>query len=364
MLIPSTGPPALRISASQILAGTSAWLEYFNERGGHRGQRIELLIEDSGYDIAKTANAIRKLAEEAGVLALLNSNGTPQLAAAMPYIQSRRLPLLLPFAGEETWYYPPQWGVFGVQAPFNDIGRLLGQWAALEGHQRVAVLYPDYPELSSRMAQQACLGFNAAKPGEDARISNVCVPLGSENGGMMADAILDQNPDAMIVLVNWLELVAAAHELYRRGRKLQLYSWSANVTQHVASRGAATLEGMKGYAEPLFGPTAETSSARTYRAAMAQYFPKQPPDFLSMTAFARAMVFTSALNQISGEVDADSIVDAFESLDNLETGLLPPVTFTPSRHIGVREVQAMQLREGIWQTIRTTTMPLVAAKRS
>jgi len=83
-----------------------------------------------------------------------------------------------------------------------------------------------------------------------------------------------------------------------------------------------------------------------------------------MTAFARAMIFTSALSRVSGEVDADSIVGAFESLDNLETGLLPPVTFTPSRHIGVREVQAMQLREGIWQTIRTTTMPLVAAKRS
>src|SRR3974390_259212 len=112
MFVPFTGPPALRINGHQIYAGTAAWLTLFNEAGGHHGRPIELLVEDSGYDIAKTAAAIRKLAEEDGVVAFLNANGTPQITAAMPYIQSRKLPLLLPFAGAEAWFHPPKWGVF------------------------------------------------------------------------------------------------------------------------------------------------------------------------------------------------------------------------------------------------------------
>ena len=152
MVAPFTSPPALQTIGPQIHAGAAAWIAHYNAQGGHRGRPVQLLVRDGGYDVVITAAAIRKFVEQDKVIALLSSNGTPQLKAAMPYVQAHRLPVLLPFAGDDDWFHLPQWGVFGVQAPFNDISYLLGRWAALAGHSRVTVLHPHYPEISPRLA--------------------------------------------------------------------------------------------------------------------------------------------------------------------------------------------------------------------
>lgn len=344
-VVPFTGPPALRINGPRMHGGTASWLSLYNERGGWRGRPVELLVEDSAYDIERTSDAIRKLAEKDGVLALLNANGTPQLTAAMPYLQSRRLPLLLPFGGAEAWY--DKGGVYCVQPPFDDVGQLLGRWAAKDGHAHVTVLYPDYPEISPLMAQQARRSFLEAA-GEGRAVDMVCVPLGSTDGEAMAEAVGRRSPDAVIVLTNWPELIAVLEVLRRRGPTPVLYSWTANVTQQIADMGGALIEGMYGYSALIASPTADTPEVREYREAMARFFPDQAPDVLSMTAFAHAKVFTAALDRVEGEVTSDSLCATFDSLDACETGLLPTIGFSGRRRIGVRHVQPMRLVEGAW----------------
>ncbi|WOX07014.1 ABC transporter substrate-binding protein [Microbulbifer pacificus] len=358
MVVPFTGPPALRVNGPMMHAGTAACISLYNEQGGHHGRPVELIVEDSAYDIEVTASAFRKLVEEDEVVALLNTNGTPQITAAMPYLRSQGVPLLLPFGGADEWFQPPQWGVYGVQAPFNDFGHLLGQWVARDGHKRVTVLHPHYPEVMPLMAQQSCSVFSEVCA-NDASIECVEVQLGCTDGTAMADAILSRKPDAIIVLVNWPELIAVTQELQRRGHNIPLYSWSANVTQSTAARGGDLLDGMKGYASIIVGPESSTPAVDTYRSAMARFFPDQPPDFMSLTAFAHTRLFTHALDLIEGKADTSQIVAAFERLDAQETGILPPVTFTPKRHMGVSAVQPMQLKGGIWMpTGDTETLPL------
>lgn len=348
-VLPFSGPPALRINGPRMQAGTAAWISLYNERGGWRGRRLELIVEDSAYDIDVTAKALRKLAEQDKVLALLNANGTPQLTAAMDYLQARRLPVFLPFAGDETWYDPPRWGVYGLQAPFVPSGYLLGRWAATAGHQRVVVFYPDYPEVSVLMADESCRGFQEHAASGQA-VFKVRVPLGSQDGEAMAAAIAEHEPDAIIVLVNWVELYAALSVLRKRGASPALYSWSANVTQQIASLGEDLLEGAYGYSALIVSPTSDAPEVQEYRRAMERLFPDQEPDFLSMTAFAHAKVFTAALDGVAGELGVDSLVSAFDALRSCRTGLLPEVSFSELKHLGARDVQPMQLVGGVWRS--------------
>ncbi|WP_066554714.1 ABC transporter substrate-binding protein [Croceicoccus bisphenolivorans] len=348
MVVPFSGLPALRENGVRIHAGTAAWINVYNARCERRDRQIDLLVEDNGYDIEITARAIRKLNEEDGVVALLNTNGTPQLTAALPYLEQEALPLLLPFAGDKQWYDPVRRGLFGVQPPFNESGYLLGQWAAEEGHCKVVVFHPDYPEISVEMAELAQQGYHAVGLAGGSVVP-VCVPLGSTDGEALADAIMAHDPDAVIVLVNWPELTAAMAVLKERGVRLSLYSWAANVTRQIAEIGEGLLEGMKGHAAPILAPDADAPVAALYREALAQYFPEQVPDVLSMTAFAHARIFTDVIERIDGPITRESLVAAFETAGEIDADILPPVRFSEDRHMGATAIQPMLISDGKWQ---------------
>ncbi len=344
---PFTGPPGVQVNAAHLQAGTATAIAAFNERGGLRGRPVHLLVEDSGYDTEMTARAARKLIDEDGVVALLNANGTPQITALLPYLGASGIPLLLPFGGADEWYDPPRGWILGLNAPFNDIGVLLGRWAADDGCRSIAVLYPDYPPTSTTMAQRVARGFEEAG-GDGAHL--VRVTLGSRDGTGMADAIEEIAPDAVVILTNRPELEVLTGELHRRRRPLPLYSWSSNVTESTAAELGALIEGMKGHAQILADPAADLPLVQHYRALMARDSPDLRLDTRSLQAFAHTSVFTEALSRIPGEVTEQTIVEAFLSLDGYDTGILGPVSFTADKPIGITTVQPMQLRDGHWVT--------------
>lgn len=342
---PFTGPPGVRVIAPKLWAGTASCLTVFNERGGMGGRQVELIVQDSGYDTTQTAIAARKLVEDDGVIALLNANGTPQITEILPYLQKRAVPLLLPFAGAQEWYNPPRPGVLGLNSPFNDIGILLGRWAVRDGHRQIAILYPDYPPISAEMAQRVTEGFIEA----GAEVADlICVPLGSQDGAVMADAIERAVPEALVILTNLPELRAATSVLHSRGTALPLYSWNANVTQAVAASLGELIDGMKGYSDLIADPLSDHPSIREYREVMARDFPEQAPDALSLQSFGHTAVFLEALSRISGPVTGRALVDALYSLDDFETGILPPVTFNRTKHIGIDAVQPMHCVSRGW----------------
>jgi hypothetical protein len=258
------------------------------------------------------------------------------------------MPVLLPFGGADDWFHPPRPGLLGLNPAFNGIGELLGRWAASARHRHIVVLHPDYPPISPLMAAVAVRSFERASDG--GTVAQVSVPLGSTDGSTMADAIVAA-AEAIIVLTNWPELLALTTELRRRGKQLPLYSWSANVDQDIAAKLGDLIEGMYGYSPLLVGPLADTTPVRRYRAAMAREFPGRQPDFMSMHAFAQTEIFIAALSRVRGPLTQPALLEAFYSLQDFHTDLLPPVTFAPHRHMGIDQVQPMQLQGSVWTSV-------------
>lgn len=158
----------------------------------------------------------------------------------------------------------------------------------------------------------------------------------------MAQTIIRAEPEAIIVLTNWLELIETTRALRQREILLPLYSWMVNVTQETARKGGALLEGMKGFTTVVTNPLADSPNVRRFRETLSRLFPDQEPDFLSLHAFGNATVFTEALGRVEAVLDAVSLIEAFYSLQAFETGILPPVTFAPHRHLGTNQVQPVR----------------------
>lgn len=63
-----------------------AYFDRVNENGGIAGRQVEVVVEDSGYDVATNVENYAELSEESeeGVVMIGNSTGSPHTAAIMP----------------------------------------------------------------------------------------------------------------------------------------------------------------------------------------------------------------------------------------------------------------------------------------
>ncbi len=126
------------------LAGYSAWYEHVNANGGVHGRRIELLVEDDGFDPARTRTAVEKLVEREGVFAIVSPLGTPTNLAVLDYLTEKQIPVVSPHSGASTWSSPLKRTYFALQPSYQVEGRLLAQYALDElKPRRVAIFAVD-----------------------------------------------------------------------------------------------------------------------------------------------------------------------------------------------------------------------------
>ena len=102
-----TGPA--RLICGAIEAGARQAIADINNRGGVDGRKLQLVVEDDGFDPSRTLNAMRKLVEQDGVLAIVGTCGSDGTLATLPYIESHHIPVFTPIAGDIEGVMPLHW---------------------------------------------------------------------------------------------------------------------------------------------------------------------------------------------------------------------------------------------------------------
>src|SRR5262249_10986116 len=95
---------------------------------------------------------------------------------------------------------------------------------------------------------------------------------------------------------------------------------------------------------PFHGSSA--TGVLRYRERLAQFFPEERPGFVSLEGYIAAKLLCAGLEKAGPELNTDGLVEALESIRNLDLGLGAPITFGPSEHQGSHKVWATVLDAG------------------
>jgi len=89
-----------------------------------------------------------------------------------------------------------------------------------------------------------------------------------------------------------------------------------------------------------------------YKSALQKYFAGEAPDYVSLEGYVTANVLIEALERVGPQVDTERLVDALESLRNVDLGLGTPITFGRTEHQASHKVWGTQLdAKGHYQEI-------------
>ena len=329
-------------------AGIEAYLNLVNDRGGIKGRKFSLVVEDNAYNAQRTVAVARKLVTRDDVLAIVTPLGTAQSAAAFDYLFGEaKVPLINPWGGAGDWYTPPKEYLFGAQVLYENQARVLGRWAAKDGHKSIVVVH-------SAVAAFENVALNVA-PGvkpvrADAAVELFGVKIGSTDYGPAALELIKKKPDALVLIMAQGEVLAAVKELRQQGYRGIIYTYSPSVSNSLFELGGPAMEGLKSISltVPL---TANTPALKEYRDALTKYFPNEKPDYISLMGFGLIKITLEAIRRIEGPVNRQTLMGAMNALHSYDSGILPPVSYSPERHLGATTIQRVVAQGGQWVSV-------------
>ena len=331
--LPMTGPFAgIGHDLKQTLG---AYFTEVNKQGGIYGRKFELVIADSHGDPVGTDDVTRLLVEKEGVFALVGSFQPGNSQATSEFLKKSEVPLIGPVTLSPLLPPLPNRFVFYLLPSFNDQTRSLIDFIAADETRsrdrstiRLVAVYSD-----NGFDQDALTGLRAQAKTRSMQIAaEQSYDSASLSAKSIVAAVAAQKPDYIFFFGNGDDFGAFAREMDRLKLEADLMTCASMV-----GRSA-------------FGLPARVAS-RTYLSYPAS-FPEEDDsaEFLGVmqkggvqlrsaafqaVAYAGAKIFVEAVKSSGRKLNRAALLNSLEHLQNFRTGVLPPVTFSPNRRIGV-----------------------------
>lgn len=344
--LPLSGPIAAY--GIPLQAGMQAAVNRANEAGGVQGRKFNLITEDNKFNPQATVAIARKMVTRDEIFIFAVPMGTPATAAAMEYVLGEaKVPIVNPYAGNAEWYTPARENFYGVQVPLEHQARVVGRWAAKDGHKKIVVVYLTLAT-NERMGQE--FEKAAKKLNPSIAVEQIATKLGSTDFGPMAIEIAAKKPDAVALMLTQGETVALAKELRAQKVNVPLYTYAGLVINSLIDLAGPAVDGLKAvsYTVP---PDLDTPAVRDYRAALAKVAPSEKPDYLSLNSYGMMNIVLEAVRRIEGPITRAGLVKAIEGMRNYDTGILPPVSYSATQHLGTTSLQRVQIKGGKWEVV-------------
>lgn len=343
--IPLTGP--LAAYGVPFRAGADAYINMVNDKGGIKGRKIVLIVEDNAYNPQRTVAAARKLVSRDEVLAIAMPFGAVSASAFDYVLGESRVPMINSYGSALEWFNPPKENLFGAMPLYESQARSIGRWMVKDGHKSVAVVHSALAGFVNVVALIEP-GVRSASP--SVKVEMVPTKFGTTDYGPIALELTKKNPDAVALIMAQGEVIAAAKELRQQGYKGAFYTYSPSVANSVLELGGPALEGAKaiGLTVPV---NADTPAIKQYREALAKYSPGEKPDYVSLIGYALTMATVEGLRRIDGPINRPNLVKALYSMRDYDTGIFPPISYAPDRHLGVTRIQRVVAKDGQWVAV-------------
>lgn len=296
--------------------GAKAAFAVVNARGGVHGRKIELQVQDDGYDITRAVANVDQFLADKDCFALFNCMGTPMVEAVLPKVLESGIPFFAPFTGGQLSRIPGARNVFNIRASYAEEAEKAVQHLATLGIRRISVVYQNNT-FGKEVFAGAQLAMDRAKlPG----VITATVENDASDAGSAARKLADSNPEAVLIGLAGkpaLEFVKAFRTL-RVG--VSLYALSVlGTSANVKALGTHSTGLAISQVVPL--PTnVITPVVREFQQALKSLDVPVEPSHLALEGYINARVFIDALQRAGKNPTRAAFIDATWSLKKMDLG--------------------------------------------
>jgi branched-chain amino acid transport system substrate-binding protein len=302
--------------------GVDLYFKIVNEGGGIHGRKVRTVYYDDGYRAHAAAANTKKLVEGDRVFAVIAPPGTLPMLATLAYVESHKVPLLVPFPG-----LPVMRGrayVFNGMALYDRQSRMMiDRLAGSRKLKKFAALYQDdeygraFLAAFGKDLARYRLKLATAEPVKDGA-PDVSAPVARLRAA---------RPEIVFLVLTPRPAAQALKERQRIGWTDATMVSAGPLTDEgylsLAGDAAEGVEGLSLWPDPL---TSERPGVRAYRDAMKKHFASNQPNPHSLAGYFAAMLFTEGARRAGRALSRDGLVTALESVRGWDSGILPPLT--------------------------------------
>ena len=339
---PLTGPAAP--GYARISKAMSAWFKHVNDEGGINGRKIELIVEDDGYNPTKTAEKTRKLVLQDKVFALVGALGTPTHTSVLDFVRQNKIPDLMVSSGSLSWNQPDKYPyTFGWQVDYEREGKILATYVKdkLPGKTYCSFGQGDDLGADGVKGVEQILGKDALKAKESYTATNTNVAPAI---GKLQAAGCDVIFSFSIPGFTALGVGTAAKLGYKAQWVVSNVGGDPSALQGYLKESAQPLlEGMISSEYFVSSDDKENSFIKLFDEVNKKYNPGTPLDRTMVYGYSLAYTATQALAEAGKDLTREGLVKAMEK-GGFEGPGLTPFAYSDDDHSGYTGAVVTQIK--------------------
>jgi len=329
--------------------GIEAYVKQVNDADGLHGHTLRLVALDDSYQPAPAVLNMQKLIETYKAIAVLGNVGTPTASVTVPIANEGKILLFGPFTGAGLLRRsPPDRYVMNYRASYAEETN-----AMVDGLLKLGIK----PQQIAFFTQSDAYGdagyegaINALKARGYVEAHRLAHGRYKRNTLDVEDGLITileakTRPKAIIMVGAY----APCAKFIKLAKKVLPGAIFLNVS-FVGSNALAEALGTAGegviitQVVPHFD--ADLPGVAAYRQALKAYAPQAKPGFVSLEGYLVARIFVEGLKVAGPAPTRERIIDAIESLTDLDIGIGVNISYSPTRHQGSHNVWITMIKEG------------------
>ena len=339
----------------QVRLGMMLRVDEANEQGGVDGRKLELKVEDSGYDPKRAVLAAQKLVNQDKIFMMVGHIGTAQNMAAMPVQFSKNVINFFPVTAAREMYEPFNRLKYSFAATYYDQIRLaLPKLVKEKNAKKICTIYQDDEfGLEVERGGEAALKAMGMEYTEKTSFKRGATDFSSQVAKMKSAGC-----DFVVLGTIIRETIGAIGESRKTGFNPTFLGSSAAYTDLIHKLGGKAMDGL--YATMTVQNPYLDEASQPIRFWANKYKTKfnEDPTVFSVYGYNIVDAFIRAAQKAGKNLTTDSFIKA------MDTMVIPPDifgsaegTFGPQKRLGSDLSRLSQIQDGKWKVVSDYVKP-------
>ena len=333
----------------QVRLGMMLRVDEANEQGGVNGRKLELKVEDSGYDPKRAVLAAQKLVNQDKIFMMVAHIGTAQNLAAMPVQFAKNVINFMPVTAAREMYEPCNRLKYSFAATYYDQIRLaLPKLAKEKNAKKVCTIYQDDEfGLEVERGGEEALKTMGMEYAEKTSFKRGATDFSSQVAKMKAAGC-----DFVVLGTIIRETIGTIGESRKTGFNPTFLGSSAAYTDLIHKLGGKPMDGL--YATMSVQNPYLDEASQPIRFWANKYKTKfnEDPTVFSVYGYSAIDAFIRAAQKAGPTLTTDSFIKA------MDTMVIPPDifgsaegTYSATKRLGSDLSRLSQIQDGKWKVV-------------